>query len=170
MQTDKWITKRRWELCIVHLSDDAHLNIESLKEDVIKGYFDDASGSDSDDYEIDDVRIIDTNHSNVRWHVVPKFEINGELESELEGEVDDIHNFDESHWNCLTLNYNPTELQNRNMAILDLTQFIIKRQEEQEITSYNLISYETRLACDIKLKFAVKPTSFWKSRHHEEEF
>ena len=142
---------------------------------MIKEY-DDALGSDSDDYEIDDVRIIDTNHSNVRWHVVPKFEINGELESELEGEldyIDDSDRFDSQYWNCLTLNYNPTELQNRNMAILDLTQFIIKRQEEQEITSYNLISYETRLACDVKLKFAVKSTSFWKSSwksgHHEEE-
>ena len=51
MQTDKWITKRRWEQRIVYLSDDAHLNIESLKEDVkIKEYFHDALGSDSDDY------------------------------------------------------------------------------------------------------------------------
>ena len=133
----------------------------------IKECFHDALGSDSDYYEIDDVKIIDIKHSNVRWYVVPKFEINGELDVD----EDDSNNFDELHSNCLTLNYNPTELQNRNKAILDLTQFIIKKQEtcevevdgkweKQEITSYNLISYETRLVCDIKLRFAVKSTKY----------
>ena len=32
--------------------------------------------------------------------------------------------------------------------------------EKQEITSYNLISYETRLVCDLQLKVAVKSTKY----------
>jgi|APSaa5957512576_1039674.scaffolds.fasta_scaffold28232_2 hypothetical protein len=175
MQTDKWITKRHWEESIGYVSDDAHLNIESLKEDVkIKEYFledfHDELGYYAYEYEIDNVKIIDIKHSNVRWCVVPKFEINGELQVD-----ENSNNFDELHWNCLTLNYNPTELQNRNAAIVDITKFIIKGEENSkteidgeekklEIRSYSLISYETRLVCDIKVKYAVNSWEYYYTR------